>query len=139
VLKKIGLLTILGLLLLILSEIIYFNSLANTFIPQFGVIDLIGISGILLGLLFIILDVHRVKRRDVINEIHYDLLDFGKIFLVIFFALIVDIAIFSTSIREYAVPLGVVVFITIFLPLIVIGLGIFLILIRMPFHKSLSN
>jgi len=135
-LKKIGLLTILGLLLLILSGIIYFNSFANTYFPQNG---LIGISGILLGFLFIVLDFILIKKKDINNEIHSKLFDFGKIIAVSLFAWFVDIVIFSTSIREYAILLGGVVCITVIIPMVIIGLGIFLTFIRTPLGKSITN
>lgn len=146
-LKKIGSLTILGLVLLIISGIFYFFSfsrfsqgnLIGIIFPQDSLIGIIGISGILFGFLFIVLDFKRIKKKDVINEIHSDLIGFGKIIVVIFIAAVIDILIFTKYIAYFGGLLGGFVCFTIILPLILIGLGIFLTLIRTPFGKSLTN
>jgi hypothetical protein len=137
VLKKIGLFTILGLLLLILSGIVYFSAFtASSYYSQNTVI---GISGILAGFFFIVIDFIFMKKKDIINEIHPKLFILGKIITASFFALLVDTIIFSTSIREYAMLLGGILCLTVFIPAIIIVIGLFLIFVRTPLGKSITN
>lgn len=107
--------------------------------PEDSLAGIIGISGILFGFLFIVLDFKRIKKKDIINEIHSEHIGFEKIILVIFIAVVIDTIIFTKYIAYFGTLLGGFVCFTIILPLILIGLGIFLTFIRTPFGKSLTN
>lgn len=146
-LKKIGTLTILGLILFIFSGIFYFfsfsyfsqSNLISIIFPHDSLIGIIGISGILFGFLFIVLDFKRIKKKDIINEIHSELIGFGKIIAVIIIALVIDIIIFTKYIGYFGTLLGGFVCFTVMLPLVLIGVGIFLTFIRTPLGKSLTS
>lgn len=145
-LKKIGTFTILGLILLIFSGIFYFfsfshisqSNLISAIFPQDSIVGIIGISGILFGFLFIVLDFKRIKKKDIINEIHSELIDFGKIIAVIIIAAVIDTIIFTKYIAYFGTFLGGFACFTVILPLVLIGVGIFLTLIRTPLVKSLT-
>jgi len=147
VLKKIGTLTILGLILLIFSGIFYFfsfshisqSNLISVIFPQDSIIGIIGISGILFGFLFIVLDFKRIKKKDIINEIHSELIGFGKIIAVIIIGVVIDTIIFTKYIAYFGTLLGGFACFTVILPLVLIGVGIFLTFIRTPLGKSLTS
>jgi hypothetical protein len=147
VLKKIGIFTIFGLILLIFSGFLYFfsfphfsqDSILNMIFPQDILIGILGIGGILFGFLVIVIDFQRVKKRDIINEIHSELIDVGKIMIAIIIALIIDTIIYTNYIAHFGFILGGLICPVIILPLVLIGVGILLIFIRTPLGKSFTN
>ena len=80
-----------------------------------------------------------LKKKDIINEIHSELISFGKIIAVIIIAAIIDTIIFTKYIAYFGTFLGGFACFTVILPLVLIGVGIFLTLIRTPLVKSLTS
>ncbi len=134
--RKVGALSIIGLLVLILSAIVYFSAFTITDSYQDFII---GIVGIILGFVSIIVDYFRAKRKDTLNEIHSKLDVYGTIVAVAIAAWFIDVIFFSTAIEEYGFLLGGVVCVLVAIPLIVIGLAIFLVFVRTPLSKKLTR
>jgi hypothetical protein len=134
--RKIGPLSIIGFFVLILSEIVYFSSFTYTYSFQ----DLlIGIGGILLGFVFMIIDFILIKKKDSLNEIHPRITIFGIIVGVGIFIWIIDLLFLSTVIGAYVLFIGGIVCILVILPVITVGLAIFLIFVRTPLSKTLTR
>jgi len=134
--RKIGLLSIIGFLVLILSEIVYFSSFTITYSSQ----DLlIGIGGIILGFVCIIIDFVLMKKKDTLNEVHPRIHLFGIIVGAGIFVWIIDLLFLSTVIGANVLFLGGVVCILVIVPVIIVGLAIFLIFVRTPLSKTLTR
>ena len=134
--RKVGALSVIGLCVLIISIIVYFSWFTHPYSSQ----DLIiGITGMLLGFISVIIDYLLAKNKDTENEIHSRLDIFGKIVGVGIIAWFADLIFFSTAIGGYALLLGELVCFVIIIPVIIIGLALFLILVRTPLSKKLTR
>jgi hypothetical protein len=115
---------------------VYFSSFTSLYSYQYL---LIGIGGILLGIVCIIIDFVLMKKKDTLNEIHPMINFFGIIVGVGIFVWIIDLLFLSTVIGANVLFLGGVVCILVIVPVIIVGLVIFLIFVRTPLNKTLTQ
>jgi len=133
--KKIGIFTIIGISITIVCLTFYINSLYERLLPDNY---LYWMSGLLLGLLFVIIDIIHIERRDKIKIFDSRLGVFFKIALISFLALVFSSFVSFIFIYYYAFLFYSIVFVIIFIPSIIIGFILFLILIRFSFAKIIN-
>jgi len=135
--KKIGIFTYIGISITLIWTILYINSLYER---NFSVDYVFWISGFFLGLLFVIIDILYIEKRDKIKILDYKRLGvYIKIVLVGFAALVIGTVLLTIFIFYLASILYYIICITIFIPAIIIGLIIFLILIRTSYAKIVES
>lgn len=135
--KKIGIFTFIGISITLIWTILYINSFYER---NYSFDYLYWIGGFLLGLIFVIIDILYIEKRDKIKILDDKRLTvYAKIVLVGFAALFIGSILLTFFIFYFAFLLYYIICLTIFIPSIIIGLTIFLILIRTPSAKFIES